>query len=192
MHALSAAHELRLDTVIDQLLQDFLQVCPDDYSSQFVTECLPLLFNIFRYSKVSVISDSLACHWARTKCNKPTTKNVNFAERRHHPAVGRYFCNLFRLGYHQTDQRANAATGEWITYRSEIREQSRTKWCYVQVKIPLIEIPITRCLQLPGYIYSIGDFFFVDFAEWKAKSSTDTKLFWWRHRHAFKICSAQN
>lgn len=64
MHALSAAHEngkhgpheLRLDSVIDQLLQDFLQVCPDDYSSQFVTECLPLLFNIFRYSKVSVRS----------------------------------------------------------------------------------------------------------------------------------------
>lgn len=52
MHALAAAHELRLDGVIDQLLQDFLQVCPDDYSSQFVTECLPLLFNIFRYSKV--------------------------------------------------------------------------------------------------------------------------------------------
>lgn len=52
MHALAAAHELRLDAVIDQLLQDFLQVCPDDYSSQFVSECLPLLFNIFRYSKV--------------------------------------------------------------------------------------------------------------------------------------------
>lgn len=51
MHALSAAHELRLDAVIDQLLQDFLQVCPDDYSAQFVSECLPLLFNIFRYSK---------------------------------------------------------------------------------------------------------------------------------------------
>ncbi|CAD7081360.1 unnamed protein product [Hermetia illucens] len=51
MHALAAAHELRLDAVIDQLLQDFLQVCPDDYSSQFVSECLPLLFNIFRYSK---------------------------------------------------------------------------------------------------------------------------------------------
>lgn len=55
MHALAAAHELRLDAVIDQLLQDFLQVCPDDYSSQFVTECLPLLFNIFRYSKVRTI-----------------------------------------------------------------------------------------------------------------------------------------
>lgn len=52
MHALAAAHELRLDAVIDQLLQDFLQVCPDDYSQQFVMECLPLLFNIFRYSKV--------------------------------------------------------------------------------------------------------------------------------------------
>ncbi|KAH8373506.1 hypothetical protein KR009_011716 [Drosophila setifemur] len=48
MHALSAAHDFRLDGVIDQLLQDFLQVCPDDYSAQFVSECLPLLFNIFR------------------------------------------------------------------------------------------------------------------------------------------------
>uniref|UniRef100_A0A182LZN9 BTB domain-containing protein n=1 Tax=Anopheles culicifacies TaxID=139723 RepID=A0A182LZN9_9DIPT len=56
MHALAAAHELRLDAVIDQLLQDFLQVCPDDYSQQFVTECLPLLFNIFRYSKVRTLS----------------------------------------------------------------------------------------------------------------------------------------
>lgn len=55
MHALAAAHELRLDAVIDQLLQDFLQVCPDDYSQQFVTECLPLLFNIFRYSKVRYV-----------------------------------------------------------------------------------------------------------------------------------------
>lgn len=57
MHALAAAHELRLDTVIDQLLQDFLQVCPDDYSQQFVTECLPLLFSIFRYSKVCVLNN---------------------------------------------------------------------------------------------------------------------------------------
>ncbi|XP_018326720.1 ankyrin repeat and BTB/POZ domain-containing protein 2 [Agrilus planipennis] len=51
MHSLGAAHEARLDCVIDQLLQDFLQVFPDDYSQQFVQECLPLLFNIFRYSK---------------------------------------------------------------------------------------------------------------------------------------------
>ncbi|XP_012267790.2 ankyrin repeat and BTB/POZ domain-containing protein BTBD11 isoform X3 [Athalia rosae] len=51
MHTLSTAHDMRLDSVIDQLLQDFLQVCPDDYSTQFVQECLPLLFNIFRYSK---------------------------------------------------------------------------------------------------------------------------------------------
>ncbi|XP_071862841.1 ankyrin repeat and BTB/POZ domain-containing protein 2 isoform X1 [Bombus fervidus] len=51
MHSLATAHEIRLDSVIDQLLQDFLQVCPDDYSTQFVQECLPLLFNIFRYSK---------------------------------------------------------------------------------------------------------------------------------------------
>lgn len=59
MHSLGAAHEARLDCVIDQLLQDFLQVCPDDYSPQFVQECLPLLFNIFRYSKVSL----LICLW---------------------------------------------------------------------------------------------------------------------------------
>ncbi|XP_043259698.1 ankyrin repeat and BTB/POZ domain-containing protein 2 [Colletes gigas] len=51
MHSLATAHEMRLDSVIDQLLQDFLQVCPEDYSTQFVQECLPLLFNIFRYSK---------------------------------------------------------------------------------------------------------------------------------------------
>lgn len=56
MHSLSTAHEMRIDSVIDQLLQDFLQVCPDDYSSQFIQECLPLLFNIFRYSKVTLIS----------------------------------------------------------------------------------------------------------------------------------------
>lgn len=54
MQSLGAAHEARLDSVIDQLLQDFLQVCPDDYSSQFVQECLPLLFNIFKYSKVGI------------------------------------------------------------------------------------------------------------------------------------------
>ncbi|NP_001135439.1 ankyrin repeat and BTB (POZ) domain containing 2 [Nasonia vitripennis] len=51
MHSLLTAHERRLDSVIDQLLQDFLQVCSDDYSTQFVQECLPLLFNIFRHSK---------------------------------------------------------------------------------------------------------------------------------------------
>ena len=60
MNALAAAHELRLDTVIDQLLQDFLQVCPDDYSQQFVMECLPLLFSIFRYSKVCVSNNFTA------------------------------------------------------------------------------------------------------------------------------------
>ena len=54
MHTLATAHEHRLDHVIDQLLQDFLQVWPDDCSAQFVDECLPLLFNIFRLSKVSL------------------------------------------------------------------------------------------------------------------------------------------
>ncbi|EFX81975.1 hypothetical protein DAPPUDRAFT_302879 [Daphnia pulex] len=52
MHTLATAHEHSLENVIDQLLQDFLQVWgPDDYSTQFVDECLPIIFNIFRYSK---------------------------------------------------------------------------------------------------------------------------------------------
>ncbi|XP_069675380.1 ankyrin repeat and BTB/POZ domain-containing protein 2 isoform X2 [Periplaneta americana] len=49
MHTLATAHDQRLENIIDQLLQDFLQVWPDDYSTQFVDECLPLLFNIFRF-----------------------------------------------------------------------------------------------------------------------------------------------
>ena len=57
MHTLATAHEHRLENIIDQLLQDFLQVWPDDYSSQFVDECLPLLFNIFRYSKVGLVRE---------------------------------------------------------------------------------------------------------------------------------------
>lgn len=51
MHTLATAHDQQLENIIDQLLQDFLQVWPDDYSTQFVDECLPLLFNIFRFSK---------------------------------------------------------------------------------------------------------------------------------------------
>lgn len=51
MHTLALADDLRLEHMIDQLLQDFLQVWPDDCSTQFVDECLPLLFSIFRYSK---------------------------------------------------------------------------------------------------------------------------------------------
>lgn len=59
MHALAAAYELQLDDIIDQLLHDFLEVCPDDYSTQFIFECLPLLFNIFRYCKVSPLFTTL-------------------------------------------------------------------------------------------------------------------------------------
>jgi ankyrin repeat/BTB/POZ domain-containing protein 2 len=56
MHTLATAHEHSLENVIDQPLQDFLQVWgPDDYSTQFVDECLPIIFNIFRYSKVYVV-----------------------------------------------------------------------------------------------------------------------------------------
>lgn len=56
MHTLATAHDQQLENIIDQLLQDFLQVWPDDYSTQFVDECLPLLFNIFRFSKVLCVS----------------------------------------------------------------------------------------------------------------------------------------
>lgn len=38
-----------------------LQVCPSDdshYSKQFIYECLPLLFNILRYSKVMSLHTS--------------------------------------------------------------------------------------------------------------------------------------
>lgn len=62
MHTLATAHEHRLESIIDQLLQDFLQVWPDDYSAQFVDECLPLLFTIFRYSKVT---DSSCNHFIK-------------------------------------------------------------------------------------------------------------------------------
>ncbi|KAL1122546.1 hypothetical protein AAG570_002876 [Ranatra chinensis] len=50
MCTLATAHG-HIESMIDQLLQDFLHVWPDDCSAQFVDECLPLLFNIFRYSK---------------------------------------------------------------------------------------------------------------------------------------------
>lgn len=69
MHALAAAHELQLDDIVDQLLHDFLEVCPDDYNTQFIFECLPLLFNIFRFAKVS--DGSTDCehhHFLQIKC----------------------------------------------------------------------------------------------------------------------------
>lgn len=53
MSTLATAHG-HIESMIDQLLQDFLHVWPDDCSAQFVDECLPLLFNIFRYSKVII------------------------------------------------------------------------------------------------------------------------------------------
>ncbi len=56
VNALSTAHELRCEPVVEQLLQDFLQMLPNEDFSQghFVDECLPLLFAIFRNSKVKV------------------------------------------------------------------------------------------------------------------------------------------
>lgn len=103
MHALSAAHELRLDSVIDQLLQDFLQVCPDDYSSQFVTECLPLLFNIFRYSKVSLNASIYVYKHAVYIFISIAFVLLNLAERRNHIIISRYICYMFWLGTNQID-----------------------------------------------------------------------------------------
>lgn len=51
MQTLSTAHEQQLENTIDELLQDFLHVWPEDCSTQFVDDCLPLLFSIFRHSK---------------------------------------------------------------------------------------------------------------------------------------------
>jgi hypothetical protein len=117
MHALAAAHELRLDAVIDQLLQDFLQVCPDDYSQQFVSECLPLLFNIFRYSKVSSMTLTI----------RSFSSNFWFklAERRNNSPVGGHLLHLLWLGTDQSDQGTGPATCQWIAHRSEICEQPR-------------------------------------------------------------------
>lgn len=101
MHALAAAHELRLDAVIDQLLQDFLQVCPDDYSSQFVSECLPLLFNIFRYSKViSEYFIGLICFRIMI---------IFHLEGRHNSTVGRHLCHMLWMGCHKNDQGTSPA-----------------------------------------------------------------------------------
>lgn len=113
MHALAAAHELRLDAVIDQLLQDFLQVCPDDYSSQFVSECLPLLFNIFRYSKV--IEMLLGFCFGRLFAKKisSTARMYNFTS-------GRHICHMFWMGIDQSDQGTRTATGQWFENRSKV------------------------------------------------------------------------
>ncbi|XP_076304276.1 ankyrin repeat and BTB/POZ domain-containing protein 2-like isoform X2 [Tachypleus tridentatus] len=51
MQTLATAHENHLGNIIDQILQDFVQVWIEDCCSQFVDECLPLLFTIFRHSK---------------------------------------------------------------------------------------------------------------------------------------------
>ncbi|CAG7837994.1 unnamed protein product [Allacma fusca] len=53
VNALGTAHDLRCEPVVDQLLQDFLQILPNEDFSQghFAEECLPLLFTIFRNSK---------------------------------------------------------------------------------------------------------------------------------------------
>ncbi|KAG0415898.1 hypothetical protein HPB47_006926 [Ixodes persulcatus] len=51
MQTLTTAHEQQLENTIDELLQDFLHVWPEDCSAQFVDDCLPLLFSIFRHSK---------------------------------------------------------------------------------------------------------------------------------------------
>lgn len=61
VNALSTAHELRCDPIVDQLLQDCLQILPMEDASQghFVEDCLPLLFAIFRNSKVRHLKKKL-------------------------------------------------------------------------------------------------------------------------------------
>lgn len=113
MHALSAAHELRLDTVIDQLLQDFLQVCPDDYSSQFVTECLPLLFNIFRHSKVSRHLPVLRVNG----CAENENKNCTFFRRKAQHCCWPIFLPLVSVGT-PSNQSKNHCCNRWMDHVS--------------------------------------------------------------------------
>lgn len=54
INSLRAAHSTKQDSIIDQLLQDFLHICQDNFSTEFVQECLPLLFCIFKHNKVSL------------------------------------------------------------------------------------------------------------------------------------------
>ncbi|UYV76423.1 ABTB2 [Cordylochernes scorpioides] len=51
LSTLATAHDRGLETVVDQLLRDFLQGWPED-GPQFGEEGLPLLFSIFRHCKV--------------------------------------------------------------------------------------------------------------------------------------------
>ncbi|CAG2107659.1 unnamed protein product [Medioppia subpectinata] len=49
MATVGTAHGMRLDAIPEQLLQDFSHLWSDDCTVQFVDECLPLLFTIFRH-----------------------------------------------------------------------------------------------------------------------------------------------
>jgi len=62
MNALGTAYDVRCEPVVDQLLQDFLQILPNEDFSQgnFLEECLPLLFSIFRNCKVKIQNIFLA------------------------------------------------------------------------------------------------------------------------------------
>ncbi|CAG2117893.1 unnamed protein product, partial [Medioppia subpectinata] len=51
MATVGTAHGMRLDAITDQLLQDFSHLWSDDCTVQFIDECLPLLFTIFRHQK---------------------------------------------------------------------------------------------------------------------------------------------
>ena len=89
MQTLATSHEMCLEAITDQLLQDFLHLWPDDCSSQFVDECLPLLFSIFRHSKVCIQSIE------STKLVLKPLLSFS-AQLNHSSTVGRHIQHMFR------------------------------------------------------------------------------------------------
>ncbi|UYV76421.1 ABTB2 [Cordylochernes scorpioides] len=70
LSTLATAHDRGLETVVDQLLRDFLQGWPED-GPQFGEEGLPLLFSIFRHCKKEETLLLLADIFSRCYGNEP-------------------------------------------------------------------------------------------------------------------------
>lgn len=102
MTSLSTATDLHLDSVMDNLLQDFLSAWPDDYSSQFVDECLPLLFNIFRYTKVS-LHYAIPPPFFTLNPNYIMNLDLCITERRNDLTPRRHIFNMLRMGGNVSD-----------------------------------------------------------------------------------------
>lgn len=133
MHTLALADDLRLEHMIDQLLQDFLQVWPDDCSTQFVDECLPLLFSIFRYSKVTSAQAFNNSNTLSLFINSLSLCFLFlFSEWGYNFIAGGYILYLFWLGTNQTSSRYNL---KWRhSYWPQVCEQSRAVWCSVSCR----------------------------------------------------------